>query len=130
MLEKEKRTKEPYDKRIKPVDPEKVQELKSATSLEERHLMKQGDMAYDTFMTDSTQDPEMEKLLDSMIDEGIAEGKTDEQILAELGSAMAGDSSGSHLTPDERRKREEAVLAELEAGMDEGEKQAAKDKFF
>ena len=50
--------------------------------------------------------------------------------MAELGSAMAGDASGSHLTPDERRKREEAVLAELEAGMDEGEKQAAKDKFL
>ena len=69
----------------------------------------------------------MEKLLDSMIDEGMAKGNTDEQILAELGATMVGDSSGAHLTPEERRKREESVMAELEAGMGEDEKQAAKD---
>ena len=84
-------------------------------------------MAYEHFLTDSTQDPEMEKLLDSLIDEGMAKGKTDEQILAELSANMLGDASGSHLTPDERREREESVMAELEAGMGQEEKQAARD---
>ena len=130
MLEKEKRRKERYDKRIKPVDQEKLKELKYATSLEERQQMKKGDIAYDNFLADSTQDPEMEKLLDSLIDEGMAKGKTDEQILAELGATMAGDASGSHLTPEERHEREESVIAELEAGMGEEEKQAAHDTFF
>ena len=74
-------------------------------------------MAYDSFVTDSTQDPEIEKLLDSMIDESMAKGKTDEQILAELAGTMTGDASGSHLTPDERREREESIVKELEAGL-------------
>ena len=125
MLEKEKRNRELFDKRMKPIDPEKSHELKYATSLKERQQMKKGDMAYDAFVTDSTQDAEMEKMIDSLIDEGMAKGKSDEQILAELGATMTGDGSGSHLTQEERREREESVKKELEASMGEGGKQAA-----
>ena len=107
MLEKEKRRREPFDKKFRPVDPGKADELKYATTLEERREMKKGDTAYDKFLAESTQDAEMDKLLDSLIDERMAQGKTDEQILAELGATLAGDASGSHLTPEERHEREE-----------------------
>ena len=73
----------------KPVDPERAQELRQAESLEERQQLRSSDSAYTRFLQDETQDPEMEKLLDEVIDAGMAQGKTDEQILAELG-AMTG----------------------------------------
>jgi len=44
---------------------------------------------------DSTQDAEVEKLIDNLIDEKMLEGKTDEQILAELG-AITGMTSDRH----------------------------------
>jgi len=49
----------------------------------------------------------MEKLLDSLIDDKMGEGKTDEQILAELG-AVTGMSSERHaMTPEDRKKYEQ-----------------------
>ena len=49
-------------------------------------MMQKGDMAFNKFKMDVSQDAEIEKLLDSIIDERMSQGKTDEQILEELGS--------------------------------------------
>ena len=74
---------------------------------------------------DSTQDVEMEKLLDSLIDEKMQEGKTDEQILAELG-AITGLTSERHAkTPEELKKYEQSLHDDIEKSLNEDDKQKA-----
>lgn len=63
--------------------------------MEERSMIQQGDTSFGKFVMDSTQDAEVEKLIDNLIDEKMLEGKTDEQILAELG-AITGMTSDRH----------------------------------
>ena len=74
---------------------------------------------------DSTQDAEMEKLLDSLIDEKMQEGKTDEQILAELG-AITGLTSERHAkTPEELKKYEQSLHDDIKKSLNEDDKQKA-----
>ena len=44
----------------------------------------------------------MEKLLDSIIDERMGQGKTDEQILAELGMTTGIATELQSMTPEQR----------------------------
>lgn len=93
----------------KPVDPERALELRQAESREERQQLRSSDSAYTRFLQEETQDPEMEKLLDEVIEAGMAQGKTDEQILAELGAMTGMLRSEDALTNEEVAQREQKL---------------------
>ena len=67
------------------VDAERASEIKQAQTKEERAMLRKGDTAYSKFLIDETQDADMEKLMDKIIDDGMKAGKSDADILAELG---------------------------------------------
>ena len=63
-------------------------------------MINKGESAFDKFVTEGTQDAEMEKMLDSIIDERMGEGKTDEQILAELAGMTNMTSEADSMSPE------------------------------
>lgn len=63
-------------------------------------MINKGESAFDKFVTEGTQDAEMEKMLDSIIDERMGEGKTDEQILAELAGMTNMASEADSMSPE------------------------------
>ena len=89
------------DKRYKPVDSERAMRLKEAESKLEQRQIGKGEAAFDKFLTDSTQDAEIDKLLSSIIDERMEQGKTDEQILQELaGMTGMNTNQAEQMTPE------------------------------
>ena len=67
----------------------------------------------------------MEKLLDEVIDAGMAQGKTDEQILAELGAMTGMLRSEDALTNEEVAEREQKLNQELEESVTPEERRRA-----
>ena len=86
QLDKQKELQDGFSKKFKPVDAERNLRDKFAGSLKERKMMRKADVKYGQFVKDEVIDPDLDKMLDNLIDEKMAAGKTDEQILAELGA--------------------------------------------
>ena len=110
MLDREKREREGINKKYKPVDPEKISRRKEGESKQEQRMINKGETAYGQFLMDSTQDAEMEKMLDSIIDERMSQGKTDEQILAELAVMTKMTSETEAMSPEQADSRQADIV--------------------
>lgn len=58
----------------------------------------------------------------------MKEGKTDEQILAELGAMTGMASEEDAMTPEKRKERDQKVFEQLESSLTAEERQQARDR--
>ena len=101
--------------------------MKEGQSKLEQRMINKGESAFDKFVSESTQDAEMDKMLDSLIDERMGAGKTDEQILAELASMTNMTSEADSMSNEQSQSRHDDLVQQLEESLGPEERQKAFD---
>ena len=107
--------------RLKPLDGTRNIRRKKARSMEELRDMKRDDIKFSKFQRETVMDTAFEKELDGLIDEQMAKGKTDQEIIAYVGGLTG-------LGPQQPESEEENIEDEEELNaMDESYKQFGPD---
>jgi hypothetical protein len=83
----------------------------NAVSKEELRELKKGEAEYQQFMSEHLQDADIDKKLDNIIDEQIAKGKSDAEILRHLGNVVGVGSEST--TRADQEKKERAIVNKI-----------------
>lgn len=92
-------------------------------------MLQRSDAEYSKFLAEETQDSELDKMVDQLIDEGLAAGKTDKEILAELSGKTGLVTGGNTMTLEQTQKHQESISKNIADSLSTHEKQKVIDSF-